>query len=104
MTAVVGVTIPVLAFLLPEFHADFTCSGTVDGDNDPAEMGRGPGLRPGGERLLRPAMVLVVRNGSIATAVAVTVLGRNEFAVFAAAYFLNQVPIGVVALALVRLT
>jgi PAS domain S-box-containing protein len=38
------------------------------------------------------------------TAVAVTVLGRTEFAVFAAAYFLNQVPILVVALALVRLT
>jgi hypothetical protein len=49
-------------------------------------------------------MVLVVRNVSIATAVAVTVLGRTEFAVFAAAFFLNQVPIVVVALALVRLT
>jgi hypothetical protein len=50
------------------------------------------------------AMVLVVRNGSIATAVAVTVLSRTEFAVFAAADFLNHVLIVVVALALFRLT
>ena len=49
-------------------------------------------------------MVLVVRNVSIATAVAVTILGRTEFAVFAAAYFLNQVPVIVAALLLVRLT
>jgi BASS family bile acid:Na+ symporter len=38
-------------------------------------------------------MVFVVRNVGIATAVAVTVLGRVEFAVFATAYFLAQVPI-----------
>jgi ACR3 family arsenite efflux pump ArsB len=50
------------------------------------------------------AMVLVVRNVGIATAVAVTVLGRIEFAVFATAYFLNQVPILVAALVLFRLT
>jgi BASS family bile acid:Na+ symporter len=49
-------------------------------------------------------MVLVVRNVSIATAVAVTVLGRVEFAVFATAYFLNQVPILLAALVLFRLT
>ena len=42
------------------------------------------------------AMVLAVRN----VGVAVTVLGRAEFAVFATAYFLNQVPplLAVVAL------
>ncbi len=38
-------------------------------------------------------MVFVVRNVGIATAIAVTVLGRVEFAVFATAYFLTQVPI-----------
>jgi len=50
------------------------------------------------------AMVLVVRNVGIATAVAVTVLDRIEFAVFATAYFLNQVPLLVAALVLFRLT
>jgi BASS family bile acid:Na+ symporter len=50
------------------------------------------------------AMVLVVRNVGIATAVAVTVLGRTEFAVFATAYFLNQMPIIVLALLFFRLT
>ncbi len=49
-------------------------------------------------------MVLVVRNVSIAMAVAVTVLGRTEFAVSATAYFLNQVPLIVFALVLVRRT
>jgi bile acid:Na+ symporter, BASS family len=38
-------------------------------------------------------MAFVVRNVGIATAVAVTVFGRLEFAVFATAYFLAQVPI-----------
>jgi bile acid:Na+ symporter, BASS family len=38
-------------------------------------------------------MVFVVRNVGIATAIAVTVLGRVEFAVFATAYFLTQAPI-----------
>lgn len=38
-------------------------------------------------------MVFVVRNVGIATAIAVTVLGRVEFAVFATAYFLAQVPL-----------
>ena len=49
-------------------------------------------------------MVFVVRNVAVATAVAVTVLGRTEFAVFATAYFLNQVPILFAALALFRLS
>ena len=49
-------------------------------------------------------MVLVVRNVLIAMAVAVTVLGRTEFAVFATAYFLNQVPLIVFTLVLVRRT
>jgi bile acid:Na+ symporter, BASS family len=38
-------------------------------------------------------LVFVVRNVGVATAVAVTVLGRLEFAVFAAAYFLSQAPL-----------
>jgi ACR3 family arsenite efflux pump ArsB len=38
-------------------------------------------------------MVFVVRNVAIATALAVTVLGDLEFAVFATAYFLSQVPL-----------
>jgi ACR3 family arsenite efflux pump ArsB len=38
-------------------------------------------------------MVFVVRNVGIATAIAVTALGRVEFAVCATAYFLTQVPI-----------
>jgi BASS family bile acid:Na+ symporter len=38
-------------------------------------------------------MVFAVRNVGIATAVAITVLGRTEFAVFAMAYFLTQVPL-----------
>jgi BASS family bile acid:Na+ symporter len=38
-------------------------------------------------------MVFVVRNVGVATAIAVTVLGRIEFAVFATAYFLAQVPV-----------
>jgi bile acid:Na+ symporter, BASS family len=42
-------------------------------------------------------MVFVVRNVGIATAIAVTVLGRVEFAVFATAYFLAQAPILLVA-------
>jgi BASS family bile acid:Na+ symporter len=49
------------------------------------------------------AMVLVVRNVGIATAVAVTVLGRTDFAVFATAYFLTQVPLILVFLTLFRL-
>lgn len=43
------------------------------------------------------AMAFVVRNVGIATAVAVTALGRTEFAVFATAYFLTQVPLLVAA-------
>lgn len=50
------------------------------------------------------ALVLVVRNVGVATAVAVTLLGRVEFAVFATAYFLTQVPFLVAALLLFRLT
>jgi len=43
------------------------------------------------------AAVFVVRNVGIATAIAVTILGRIEFAVFATAYFLVQAPILFVA-------
>src|SRR5205823_1680558 len=49
-------------------------------------------------------MVFVVRNVGVATAIAVTVLGRVEFAVFATAYFLAQVPILVVAVLVFRCT
>jgi hypothetical protein len=38
-------------------------------------------------------VVFAVRNVGIATAIAVTTLGRVEFAVFATAYFLAQVPV-----------
>ena len=47
-------------------------------------------------------MVFVVRNVGIATALAVTVLGRVEFAVFATAYFLAQVPILLAAVVVFR--
>ncbi len=47
-------------------------------------------------------MVFVVRNMGIATAVAVTVLGRVEFAVFATAYFVCQMPLALVAAATFR--
>jgi BASS family bile acid:Na+ symporter len=57
---------------------------------------------PAGDRFAL-AMIFVVRNVAVATAVAVTVLGRVEFAVFATAYFLAQVPILVAALTLFRL-
>jgi BASS family bile acid:Na+ symporter len=48
------------------------------------------------------AMVFAVRNVGVATAVAVTVLGRTEFAVFATAYFLVQTPILFAALGFFR--
>jgi BASS family bile acid:Na+ symporter len=47
-------------------------------------------------------MVFVVRNVGIATAIAVTALGRVEFAVFATAYFLAQVPILLAAVVVFR--
>jgi BASS family bile acid:Na+ symporter len=47
----------------------------------------------GGTDRFAMGMVFAVRNVGIATAVAITVLGRAEFAVFATAYFLTQVPI-----------
>jgi BASS family bile acid:Na+ symporter len=47
-------------------------------------------------------MVFVVRNVGIATAIAVTVLGRVEFAVFATAYFLAQMPILLAAVLVFR--
>jgi bile acid:Na+ symporter, BASS family len=49
------------------------------------------------------AMAFVVRNVGVATAVAVTVLGRVEFAVFATAYFLIQAPLLLSAALLFRL-
>lgn len=47
-------------------------------------------------------MVFVVRNVGIATAIAVTALGRVEFAVFATAYFLAQVPLLLVVVVVFR--
>jgi hypothetical protein len=44
-----------------------------------------------------------VRNVAVATAVPVSVFGRTEFAVFATACFLTQVPIPFAALILFRL-
>jgi ACR3 family arsenite efflux pump ArsB len=48
------------------------------------------------------AIVFVIRNVGIATAVAVSVLGKTEFAVFATAYFLIQVPLVVAMILLCR--
>ena len=48
------------------------------------------------------ALVFAVCNVGIATVVAVTVLGRTEFAAFAAAYFLSQVPLLLAAVLLFR--
>jgi bile acid:Na+ symporter, BASS family len=48
------------------------------------------------------ATVFVVRNVSVATVIAVTVLGRVEFAVFAAAYFVCQVPLLLTAVVVFR--
>src|SRR5262249_3274126 len=47
-------------------------------------------------------MVFAVRNVAVATAIAVTALGRVEFAVFATAYFLAQVPILLAAVLVFR--
>jgi hypothetical protein len=47
-------------------------------------------------------MAFVVRNVGIGTAIAVTVLGRVEFAVFATAYFLAQAPILLTAVVVFR--
>ena len=48
------------------------------------------------------AMVFVVRNVGVATAIAVTVLGQLEFAVFATGCFLSQVPLLLVGALLYR--
>jgi BASS family bile acid:Na+ symporter len=47
-------------------------------------------------------MVFVVRNVGIATVIAVTVLGRVDFAVFATAYFVCQMPLALAAVAAFR--
>jgi BASS family bile acid:Na+ symporter len=47
-------------------------------------------------------MVFVVRNVGIATAIAVTALGKMEFAVFATAYFLAQTPVLLIGALLFR--
>ncbi|MCI0616654.1 hypothetical protein L0244_27055 [bacterium] len=48
------------------------------------------------------AIEYAVRNAAIATAVAVTILKRPEFAVFGTAYFLTEIPIILAAVALFR--
>lgn len=48
------------------------------------------------------AMVLSVRNVSVAIAVAAAMLGKLEFALFGIAYFLNQVPLLLGAVAIFR--
>ena len=60
------------------------------------------GCRAGGR--LAVGMAFAVRNVGIATAVAVTAFGRVEFAVFATAYFLAQVPILLTAAVVFRST
>ena len=47
-------------------------------------------------------MVFAARNVGLATAIAITLLGRLEYAVFAAVYFLTEVPLLFGAIALYR--
>ena len=48
------------------------------------------------------AMEFATRNVAIATAVAVTLLGRIEFAVFATTYFLTELPLALLAVTVFR--
>lgn len=48
------------------------------------------------------AMEFATRNVAVATAVAVTLLGRVEFAVFATSYFLTELPLALVAVTVFR--
>lgn len=48
------------------------------------------------------AMEFATRNVAIATAVAVTLLGRIEFAVFATSYFLTELPLALLAVTVFR--
>jgi ACR3 family arsenite efflux pump ArsB len=45
---------------------------------------------------------MATRNVAIATAVAVTLLGRTEFAVFASVYFLTELPLMLAVVAVRR--
>lgn len=57
-------------------------------------------LRLGADEGITAGVVFAARNVGLATAIAITLLGRLEYAVFAAVYFLTEVPLlfGIVAL------
>ncbi len=59
-------------------------------------------LRAGARERFTLAMEFATRNVAVATAVAVTLLGRVEFAVFATSYFLTELPLALVAAAVFR--
>ena len=50
-------------------------------------------LRLTGKEILTGSIVFAVRNVSLALAIAVTLLNRVEYAVFAVVYFLTEVPL-----------
>jgi ACR3 family arsenite efflux pump ArsB len=64
-----------------------------------AGLGMSAGLRLAPRERITTSLLFAVRNVALATAIAVTILGRLEFAVVAAVYFLVEVPLalGVVA-------
>ena len=59
-------------------------------------------LRLGASDSFTTGVLFAVRNVGLATAIAITLLGRLEYAVFAAVYFLTEVPLLFVAVALYR--
>jgi BASS family bile acid:Na+ symporter len=60
------------------------------------------GLRLGASDSFTTGVLFAVRNVGLATAIAITLLGRLEYAIFAAVYFLTEVPLLFVAVALYR--
>lgn len=63
-------------------------------------LGRGVAVDPHDRFTL--AMEFATRNVAIATAIAVTILGRIELAVFATIYFLTELPLALVAVVVFR--
>lgn len=62
----------------------------------------GRAVAPDPRDRLTLAMEFATRNVAIATAIAVTILGRTELAVFATIYFLTELPLALLAVALFR--
>jgi ACR3 family arsenite efflux pump ArsB len=59
-------------------------------------------LRLGARDSFTTGVLFAVRNVELATAIAITLLGRIEYAVFAAVYFVTEVPLLFGAVALYR--